>query len=64
MKIKDKLAKLIDVKSIVTIVMTAALVALLFSGVEPPRELLALYCTSYGAIITYFFTKKSKDDEQ
>lgn len=56
---KDKFAKLIDVKSIVTLVMTVALVALLFSGREPAKELLALYCTSYGAIVTYFFTRPS-----
>ena len=56
---KDKLAKLIDVKSIVTLVMTLALVALLFTDREPAKELLALYCTSYGAIVTYFFTRPS-----
>lgn len=60
---KEKLAKLIDVKSIVTLVMTAALVALLFAGAEPPKELLALYCTSYGAVITYFFTRPDKKGE-
>lgn len=59
---KEKFAKLIDVKSIVTLVMTVALVALLFTGKEPPKELLALYCTSYGAVITYFFTHKSKGE--
>ena len=59
---KEKLAKLIDVKSIVTLIMTAALVALLFTDREPPRELLALYCTSYGAVITYFFTRKDKGE--
>ena len=59
---KERLAKLIDVKSIVTIAMTAALVALLFTGAEPAKELLALYCTSYGAIIAYFFTKKDGGD--
>ncbi len=60
---KERLAKLIDVKSIVTIAMTAALVALLFTGAEPAKELLALYCTSYGAIIAYFFTKKDGGDK-
>ena len=55
---KDKFAKLIDVKSIVTLVMTAALVALLFWPHEPPSELLALYCTSYGSIMTYYSTRK------
>lgn len=58
---REKFAKLIDVKSIVTLVMTAALVALLFAGIDPPKELLALYCTSYGAVITYFFTREKKE---
>lgn len=59
---KDKLAKLIDVKSIVTLVMTGALIAMLFAPVKPPTEIVALFCTSYGAIITYFFTKKPKEE--
>lgn len=57
---KDKIAKLIDVKSIVTLLMTIALVILLFCGVDPAPELLSLYCTSYGAVITYFFTRKQE----
>ena len=60
---KQKLAKLIDVKSIVTLAMTAALIALLFCDADPPEELLALYCTTYGAIVTYFFTKKMEVSE-
>lgn len=48
-----------DVKSFVTIIMTIGLIALLLiPNINPPKEVLALYCTSYGAIITYFFTKK------
>lgn len=58
---KDKIAKLIDLKSIVTLIMTVALVMLLFGEKEPPKEVLALFCTSYGAITTYFFTRKSDD---
>lgn len=54
----NRLSKLLSVKSIVTLVMTACMAGLLFSGVEPSKEVLALYCTSYGAIITYFFTKQ------
>lgn len=61
---KEKLAKLIDLKSIVTLIMTIALVVLLFAEKEPSREVLTLYCTSYGAITTYFFTKKSTDDKE
>lgn len=48
-----------DVKSFVTIIMTIALIVLLFFPIDPPKELLALFCTSYGAVITYFFTRKS-----
>jgi len=55
---REKLTKLIDVKSIVTLGLTACMAALLFGRFQPPQEALALFCTSYGAIITYFFTRK------
>lgn len=57
MKIVEKIAKLIDVKSIVTITMTGIMAYLLVSGREIQPDLLALYSTSYGAVITYFFTR-------
>lgn len=60
--IKEKIAKLIDLKSIITLLMTIFLGVLLFSEKKVNESVLALYCTSYGAIITYFFTKK-KDGE-
>ena len=48
-----------DVKSFVTVVMTLGLVALLFiPNLNPPTEIIALYCTSYGSIMTYFFTRQ------
>ena len=51
-----------DVKSFVTIIMTVGLIVLLLvPNINPPTEIVALYCTSYGAIITYFFTKKDSD---
>ena len=55
---KEKLAKLIDVKSIVTLAMTGIMAALLLGQFTPPAEMLALFSTAYGAVITYFFTKK------
>lgn len=58
-----RLNKLLSVKSIVTLVMTACMAGLLFSGVEPAKEVLALYCTSYGAIITYFFTREDNSSQ-
>ncbi len=48
-----------DVKSFVTVVMTIAMVILLFIPYEINKEVLMLFSTSYGAIITYFFTRKS-----
>lgn len=53
----QNIADLIDVKSIVTLSMTFILAAMLCGKFEPTEEFVALYCTSYGAIVTYFFTK-------
>lgn len=60
---KEKFAKLIDVKSIVTLLMTIALVVLMFTNIEINKELLMLFSTSYGAVIAYFFTKKKENKE-
>lgn len=57
-EIGKRIAKLIDVKSFVTVSMTIGLLALLFSDHQPAQELLALYCTSYGSIMTYYYTRK------
>lgn len=62
MKILDKLAELIDVKSIITLAMTAVMIAMLCGSFNPPEQFVTLFCTSYGSIITYFFTKK-KDEK-
>jgi hypothetical protein len=59
---KDKIAKLIDVKSIVTLSMTAVMAALLLGKFDPPAEMLALFSTAYGSIITYFFTRKPNNE--
>lgn len=55
-----QLLKLLDVKSLVTLAMTAAMIALLFYPVEVNPDAKSLFCTAYGAIITYFFTKKAE----
>lgn len=57
----DKLAKLIEVKSIVTLLMTVGMLLLLTGVFNPPEAIFALYATSYGSVITYFFTRKSND---
>ncbi|MBQ7974355.1 MAG: hypothetical protein IJ300_01530 [Clostridia bacterium] len=57
-----KIAKLIDVKSIVTLTMTLAMVLMLTGVFNPTTEVFALFATSYGSVITHFFVKK-KDSE-
>lgn len=61
---KERLIKLIDVKSIVTLVMTISLVVLMFINIEINKELLMLFSTSYGAVITYFFTRKKEKNNE
>lgn len=55
-----QLLKLLDVKSLVTLAMTGAMIALLFAPVDVNHDAVTLFCTAYGAIITYFFTKKTE----
>lgn len=58
---RKNLAKLIDLKSIVTLAMTAMLAALLFCGRQCPQELVALYASTYGSVMTYYFTRQKED---
>ena len=55
---------LIDVKSIVTLAMTGALIALLFWPGGVNAEAQNIFCTAYGAVITYFFTKRDNWEEE
>lgn len=55
-----QLLKLLDVKSLVTLAMTGAMISLLFSPVNVNQDAVTLFCTAYGAIITYFFTRKTE----
>lgn len=61
MIILEKIAKLIDLKSIITLVMTAGMILLLTGVFNPPDAVFALFSTSYGSIMTHFFVKKSTD---
>ena len=60
---KEKFSKLIDVKSIVTLIMTLAMVLILTGVFEPSTEAFGLFATVYGAVVTYFFTKKKDNTE-
>lgn len=53
-----------DVKSFVTVIMTIAMVILLFAPIEVNKEVLTIFSATYGSVMTYFFTKrKTADDE-
>lgn len=56
---KDKIAKLIDVKSIVTLVLTGVFSYLALIGVLTGEQ----FMTVFVMIMTYFFTKKSKQED-
>lgn len=58
----EKIAKLIDVKSIVTLALVATLVYVVISGKALDNEVFLLFSNVVTMIITYFFTKK-KDPE-
>lgn len=52
-----------DLKSFVTVVTTIGMIALLFVPIEVNKEVLMLFSTTYGAIITFFFTKDNKKEK-
>ena len=60
---KERFAKIIDVKSFVTLTMTLGMVLMLTGVFNPPTEVFALFSTAYGSVITYFFTKKDTKSE-
>lgn len=57
-ELKKRAAALLAVKSIVTLAMTGAMIVLLFTPAPADPELRSVFCTAYGSIITYFFTRK------
>ena len=44
--------------------MTETVVTALISGGVTNPEAQSLFCTAYGAIITYFFTKRDEKDQK
>ena len=55
--LKEKIAKLIDLKSIVTILMNIALIIMLFYREEIDREVLMIFSTAYGSVMAFYFSK-------
>jgi len=59
-KLLENVADLFKVKSLITLSLTGLMIAMLVGAFNPPQEFVTLFCTSYGAIITYFFNKKDE----
>lgn len=60
--IREKIAKLIDLRSIITLIMNVALVIMLFYRKEIDREVLMIFSTAYGSVMTFYFTKDKKTE--
>lgn len=60
MKIKDRIAKLIDVKSLVTFAFTGAFVYLVFRGDDIPD----IFATTYTTILGFYFGSQVKKKEE
>ena len=62
--ILKKIAKLIDVKSIITIVLVIALVVIVTCNIHIADEAIkTLFVSTVSSCFTYFFTKKKNDTE-
>lgn len=60
---KDKIAKLIDLKSIVTLLMNIAMVVMLFYPHEIDKEILMIFSTAYGSVMAFYFSREKKEGE-
>lgn len=59
--VTSNLAKLIDVKSIVTILLVVTLVTVILANVTIADNVFQLFNTVLTAVVTYFFTKPAKE---
>ena len=59
---KSKFAKLIDVKSIITLILIGVLAVLLVWGKPLDEKMFDLFSDVVLMVITYFFSKKSSSD--
>ena len=65
MKMKKKFAKLIDLKSIITIILVLVLVVLVVCNLPISDEAIkALFISVTSSCFTYYFTKKKKTEDE
>ena len=63
-EIGKRIAKLIDLKSIMTLLMTFTMIKLLFYPNEINKELLMLFSTTYGSMMTYYYNRIKKGNDE
>lgn len=56
---KEKLKKLMDLKSIITLILTLSMIFFTYVGIIPNE----LFITTTSAVFTYFFTRKKDNQE-
>lgn len=60
---KEKIAKLIDLKSIITLTLIITLEILIIKGTKIDNDIFLLFSNIITMVITYFFTKKKENDK-
>ena len=63
-KIITIIANLFKIRSIVTLALTFGMLMLISGKWNPPEQIIALYSTTYGSIMTYFFVKQHEEDKE
>lgn len=61
-KIVENIAKLIDLKSIITISLIITLETLIIKGVKLDNDLFLLFSNITTMVITFYFAKKDKEE--
>lgn len=61
-KILEKVAKLIDLKSLITLSLIITLEILIVKGTNLNNDLFLLFSNILTMVVTYFFTKKSNNE--
>ena len=60
---KDKLIRLIDVKSIVTLLLVITLIVVVIKDIKMNSDLFLLFSNVVTMVITYFFARQKKESD-
>ena len=60
---KDKLIRLIDVKSIVTLLLVITLIVVVIKDIKMNSDLFLLFSNVVTMVITYFFARQKKEGD-